>query len=250
MEKTLYVTKIHAVLDLEWKPRCQRAVNRPFHALSFRVGGNADFYHGDTHLTAKTGDVLFVPHYYDYLQDAHEDERLYCIHFDLADDSELEPFLHHPRQPKTFLDDFAAMNRMWLEQKPGYEYAILSVINRILENITIERSRKTVNRPVEQAISYLNRSFASPELSVSSLAAMLGISETYLRKLFYAQVGVSPHRYIAGLRLQHATQLLQSGYYTVEETAVRCGFLNAKNFATFIRHETGRTPSELKKTEE
>ena len=84
----------------------------------------------------------------------------------------------------------------------------------------IEQSRKTANRPVEQAISYLNRSFASPDLSVSSLAAMLGISEAYLRKLFYAQVGVSPHRYIAGLRLQHATQLLQSGYYTVEETAV------------------------------
>ena len=39
-----------------------------------------------------------------------------------------------------------------------------------------------------------------------------------------------------------ATELLQSGYYSVGEIASRCGFNNINYFSTFIKKETGLSP--------
>ncbi len=240
MSDILYVTNLRAVLDLEWQPRHYKVSNRPCHALSIRVKGNADFYHGDTHFSGKTGDIIFFPKMYDYLQVAHEAERIIVLNFDVSDEEDLPPVTFRPTNPQPFLDDFFHMLRIWTEKKPGYEYAVLSILNRVFEAMVSQNAK---SRPIEQAVTYIHRYYASPELSVSSLAAMNGVSETYFRKLFLTEVGLSPHRYIAKVRLEQAKHLLIGGYFSVEETALRCGFQNAKNFSTFFRHETGKTPS-------
>ena len=45
------------------------------------------------------------------------------------------------------------------------------------------------------------------------------------------------------MRLENAKALLRTGYYSVTETATRCGFDSVSYFSYTFRRETGVTPS-------
>ena len=73
------------------------------------------------------------------------------------------------------------------------------------------------------------------------------MSDTYFRKLFVQEHHITPQCYINRLRLEMATELLRTGYYSVSEVAERCGFNSACYFSTFIKKETGLSPLQYRK---
>ena len=76
-----------------------------------------------------------------------------------------------------------------------------------------------------------------------AMAAQTGWSEVYFRRAFRAAFGTSPLAYIRRVRLENAKALLRTGYYSVTETATRCGFDSVSYFSYTFRRETGVTPS-------
>lgn len=251
----LPVTRVRAVLDLSWSAgkRFNSPDRRPFHAVSVRLRGSARLIHGDTVTRVGRGDVIYLPRGYDYVLDSADDEQILCFHFDLderalPDASLLTAGVFTPADPSRYVDLFQRLLKTWNEKKPGYEYASAAQVNGILESIAGERhtlGRSSASELLDGALLYANTHFASPELSVAEIARAAAVSEVWLRRLFRAGLGVSPHEYVARLRTDHAAALLKSGWYTVEETAARCGFGNAKNFSTFFRKRVGVSPSAL-----
>ena len=77
---------------------------------------------------------------------------------------------------------------------------------------------------------------------VDSYATLCGMSEVNFRRLFGAYTGKSPIDYRNDLRLQKAKALLQSGEYTVSETAELCGFSNLSFFIRLYKQKYGHTP--------
>ncbi len=83
--------------------------------------------------------------------------------------------------------------------------------------------------------------------SVAELAAHIGLSAVHLRKKFSQEVGVSPSRYLAELRLQQAKRLLQEKGKSIALIAATVGLSSGQNFATFFRKYTGFTPAQYRK---
>lgn len=75
------------------------------------------------------------------------------------------------------------------------------------------------------------------------LAARLGISGEQLRRLCQQQLGQSPMRYLALLRMRRAMALLSSDSYSVEQVAWRIGYNNAFAFSTAFKRHVGVSPS-------
>ena len=75
------------------------------------------------------------------------------------------------------------------------------------------------------------------------MAAYLHISETYLRRIFQGEMGVSPKKYLMTLRMNRAKSLLNAGYDPVNVIAEKVGFRDAKNFATAFKKQFGYPPS-------
>ena len=96
--------------------------------------------------------------------------------------------------------------------------------------------------------SYLSFIHRTPceQISVSSLARMCAVSETYFRKQFKKMYSQSPSQYIINLRLECASQLLGSGLYTVAETAEKSGFNDAKYFCRLFKKRYHYTPKEFR----
>lgn len=80
------------------------------------------------------------------------------------------------------------------------------------------------------------------------LAAEVGLSPTYLTRLFTRQIGVSPARYQANLRIGRAEMLLTETDRSITTIASELGFSSPQHFATVFRCHTGRTPRELRRT--
>lgn len=236
---------ILSVIEMGWQRVDARAGHRPFHTLSFRLVGDATFFSQDRELlSAKEGEIVFVPAGYDFSKQAGKG-RIFAVHFSSHSELPDKILSFTPKNSTRFRNEFEKLHQIWTRKSPGYEYEAKIIVYRIMLEMEREWSagQNTPNaQRISGALEYINRNFSSSTLSVTELSRMMGMSDTYFRKLFVAEYGMTPQKYINRLRLTNATELLQSGYYSVGEIAERCGFNNINYFSVFIKKETGLAP--------
>ena len=86
------------------------------------------------------------------------------------------------------------------------------------------------------------RSCLDQELPLSRLAAAGGLSLSQFVRAFRDATGTPPHRYLLGLRIDKARELLEQTDLPVIEVALNCGFGQPSHFATSFREATGFSP--------
>lgn len=82
-------------------------------------------------------------------------------------------------------------------------------------------------------------------ISLSEVAAGIGISDRELRRLFAVHLQISPSDYVARIRIQQAIAMLTSGEHSVKEVCFACGFSSPQYFSRAFKKVTGRTPMEF-----
>lgn len=235
------------VFKLQRNPYRKASPVRPFHAISFRIYGKAVYEVGEGTITTQNGDILFVPAYTQYTKDTQA-ELFYVIHFKCDEPLGNKLRSLTPSNSEAMRKLFEKLYRAQTEKDTAFEYECKHLFYKIV--LEIEREfRQEANSCAEteiiKAIRLIHESYMNPDFTVGSLAKALNISETYFRKQFQKSRGISPKRYISDLRLQMATELLQSGYYTISEVADRCGFSSNYYFSAFFKKETGKSPREF-----
>ncbi|MBR4864826.1 MAG: helix-turn-helix transcriptional regulator [Oscillospiraceae bacterium] len=92
-----------------------------------------------------------------------------------------------------------------------------------------------------QVLSYCAEHFTE-DITVSSLASALYISESYVSKLFSRHFGCSFREHINGLRIHKAQNLLETTELPISTVMARCGFQNQSTFNRTFRDITGLSP--------
>ncbi len=77
--------------------------------------------------------------------------------------------------------------------------------------------------------------------SLRSLAAATGLHPNYLLNVFTREVGLSPHRYLVGVRVERAKALLRRGR-PLAEVALAAGFSDQSHLARAFKRRTLLTP--------
>ena len=98
-----------------------------------------------------------------------------------------------------------------------------------------------------EAIDYVNRHLADPDLSAERIADELFISRRRLYQLFDDGDGISGR--IRRMRIERAKQLLADPTrtsYGIGELARQCGFVNSAHFSRTFRKIVGQTPREFR----
>jgi AraC family transcriptional regulator, regulatory protein of adaptative response / DNA-3-methyladenine glycosylase II len=98
---------------------------------------------------------------------------------------------------------------------------------------TVMDASRTLAR---QAASALDESVAEGDAaSVAAIAAKLGVSDRHLRRIFFAEHGVTPLQYLQTRRLLLAKQLLTDTQMPVAQIALTSGFRSLRRFnAAFL----------------
>lgn len=84
-------------------------------------------------------------------------------------------------------------------------------------------------------------------LSLEALASELFVSVSYLTKLFHAQLGMPPGKYITRIRLEECKALLRDQSMPVGEVSRRMGFSSVQHFSKQFRRCFGISPTEYLK---
>lgn len=220
------------------------AGERPFHAISFRLSGEAKYELGDETIATKPGDILYVPAYAKYTKDT-DAEQFYVVHFRSDELHGDKPLRITPVSTEEYRNLFIRMYNAHKEKRFAYEHECKYLLYQLLMKIEREQIEKKSIRyedEIRKALSLMHENYLKPEFTIQTILSQLYMSETYFRRQFCKMVGKSPKKYISDLRLEHAIQLLESGYYSISEVAQKCGFANAYYFSAFIKRATGSSP--------
>ena len=85
------------------------------------------------------------------------------------------------------------------------------------------------------------------ELNATQLAELLGISREHLTRLFHAQLGQTPYRYILGEKIRLACRLLKDTDLSIKEICYRTGCASPALFTRRFKELLQLTPSEFRR---
>lgn len=97
-----------------------------------------------------------------------------------------------------------------------------------------------------QAVEYLEHNFSYP-VKIEQLARQVGVSRTYLYKIFISHSGKSVQQYLLDLRLEAAMDMLKKTRRDITEIAYSCGFTDSPSFCRQFKKTTGRTPLQYRR---
>lgn len=240
-----FTAELITVVELEWDKVNAHADYRPFHALSFRLEGGATLLSdGKKPLQVGESEIAFVPAKYDFSKRA-EHGKIIAVHFTCPQKMPAEMLRFRPANPDFFRSEFIKLYDAWRKKQPGFEYEAKMRFYKIVHRIETEWRNKPsfAAERLSEALDYIHEHFCDGKISLEELSRMCGMSDTYFRRLFVAEFGVTPLRYINSLRMTRIRELLQSRYYTIEGVADECGFNNVNYFSLFVKKETGMSPS-------
>lgn len=102
------------------------------------------------------------------------------------------------------------------------------------------------NPYVLEAISYIQKNLDKPELSTTSIANNIGISQGYLAALFKDETGYSIPGYMKKYRLKNAAVDLVNSHIPLKQIAHKHGFKSQSAFSKFFSEMYGMTPLQFR----
>ena len=121
-------------------------------------------------------------------------------------------------------------------------YRLLSIISegRGSEKYISERKLAMI-RP---ALDYIEKNIFSPELKMSELHILSGISDVYFRRIFISYTGLSPQSYVTEKRLARAREMIDEGAFgKVKDIAEAVGYSDPLYFSRIYKKRFGHAPS-------
>lgn len=147
-----------------------------------------------------------------------------------------------------------ALTRLVLAQDDPLDQRTIAPL--VLEEIAIRLLRSPVGlalrdaatlsqsaAKVQRAMQFMRTQFHRP-LGVAELASHSAMSPSHFAHSFRAVAGISPMRYIRGLRLDAARALLVQGGLRASEVADRVGFESPEHFARAFKRRFGVSATE------
>lgn len=95
---------------------------------------------------------------------------------------------------------------------------------------------------------YVGEHYMDSTLSLDGTAAQLGISPSYLSRIFSEVDGKRFTQYLSDLRIEQAKRLLADESKLVRDVGQEVGFLTVQNFMRVFKSKIGVTPSEYRST--
>ena len=104
-----------------------------------------------------------------------------------------------------------------------------------------DMSNRVEDERILAAITIMRENLETP-VSISDVAARIGLSKRFLQKLWKNKLGSCPHRYYARERINRACSLLIFSDMSIEEIACACGYSSSAVFSRAFSDFTGTSP--------
>ena len=218
---------------------------RPNHGIMLLLNGRVDFVTNSETLSAKAGDLIFLPknsHYKAFFNCGSEPVDDYLVNFQASSEllAQAKPIHLFENASHSCVDSCKQLLKEEMSNNPstirtkGLFYLLLDSIMSMQK----EENPKLRNILVEaQKLLELN-----DELSIPEIARACCVSESSLRRIFCQHFGIPPVKYRLQTKLNRAMYLLDSKEMSINEIASSLNFYDTAYFINFFQEHTGMTP--------
>ena len=141
---------------------------------------------------------------------------------------------------QTLLEEFSTRQICFQESCSGILKTMLLQLHR--QSIA---ASSTSAQAVADTIAFIKTNFAAP-LTNDQLSQRTGYHAYHLNRLFLRHTGTSIHRYILGIRIDAAKELLLNTENSMAQIAETVGFNSNTHFSSYFRKWVGITPQEFR----
>lgn len=217
--------------------QCRRS-----HGFIIKLQGATEYCAGEQTWLLEAGQILFAPKGSSYFIREVEPGFSYVVNFDC----DCTPAMF--RLPVTSgMDITQPAEKLYHSWRKGNPYTAAAELYRLLDKTTADRYvSPTEKQLLEPVLEHLQQHLTDPELDISSLAPLAGVSKVYLRRIFKKQYGVPPAGFVIRRRLQLARQLLEENL-TVAQVAAAVGYRDPLYFSRLFKKQLGLSPTEYRR---
>ncbi|MBQ8849808.1 MAG: helix-turn-helix transcriptional regulator [Clostridia bacterium] len=259
--------QIFEIFPERWEKRREFSLykrkGRPCSALFFAQGDvEICFYSGDKTVSAKKGDVVYIPEgicYTASIEKKNSSQTVtYTVNFDLFEESRKKLFLSSDikilasRQDSLFERRFKELSDTVHRlrdtgDKESYNRTrakgeFLLLLDSVADTASIrDDSYYPIRRGVDAFCGEWNKNER-----IEKYASLCGISETYFFRCFKKWSGVSPVEYRNNLRLSNAESLLRCTDMQIQEISAAVGFTDPFYFCRIFSDKYGMSPKKYR----
>ncbi len=236
------------IVEYHHSKRYIKNCKRNFAAFAFRIKSNCKFIVDGKQIFAKTNTITLQPPYLESEQYNDPDDTIIVMHFHVLNCVINELQVFEVTDPEPYKRLFCEALEIWREKDRGYKNAATAIFYRILSMLQKDgmHTGELKNKFLYDAEQYIKDNLGDCSLTVAELARRANVSETYFRRRFNEQFGVSPKKYIESQRINYAVSLLQTQYYTQKQISEMCGYSDVKYFRSAFKKQTDVWPSKFK----
>lgn len=222
------------------KAKMQTVQGRLYHSLSLRLSGSAVFEIDGKRYLSEAGDITFMPADFSYNTEIISEGSMMLVHFRTVKK-------YDDLKPAFFTSGDVDIENIFSQlcdshtTSGEHSYKCMSLFYSLLD--MIDRPRTLIPKRMRLAKNHIDKNYAEP-ICIASLAYASGLSEVHFRNEFKKYFGMPPVSYIKKVRVDNARHLLRSGYYSVTDIALMCGFDSISYFSYEFKRLTGKTPTE------
>lgn len=216
---------------------------RSYWLLHYVVSGKGFFTRDGITYEINKGSLFVIPPYLETYYEADASDPWSYIWIGFTTNTHVpscfsEPHKHCPEAERIFEE----MKLCSKKTKGKVEY----LLAKLWELVSyLSDDKKTTVGYVEGAIQCMKNEYMNP-LSVSEIAGRFNLDRSYFSNLFKAEMGISPGKYLANLRLANAAELLTKHGMSPSVAAISCGFSDIYHFSKAFKKHFGLSPRAYK----
>ncbi len=226
------------------------------YTLHFVLRGSGKIFINGNERKISAHDIFFVPPDMTFCYYPNDDDKWEYIWFNFIGENSLAyaeaaGFKNGVyAKPCAGADEFhyrvmSILQLMDKKQNVGY-YEVMSLFFKLIA-LNSGESRKSETDFADIADAYVKGHYYDPELSVEKVCRDVGVSHSYMCRLFKEKMGITMRRHIVNTRITEAAKLLETTDLSVKETAFAVGFNDYPHFVKTFKERKGVSPGDYKK---
>lgn len=179
------------------------------------------------------GGVETAPHQLATRFDVH-DERLRYLILLLHQEAKERATAPNTKADSLMFDSLATALAVQLLRHHSQTKSVVDELNRELGGGLSFQAQ-------HQVLDYIQENLAG-EVQLDDMASVVGLSRYHFLRAFKTSMGLTPHQYVVGQRVELAKRLITQNRFSLREIAHLCGFGDQSHLTRQFRRITGVTP--------
>lgn len=236
----------------KWLDRSCGEHDHEFFELEYILSGSGRYFLDGVEYPIRAGMLFFMsPANFHRVETQGAEIINVMFSYDLCDSARLFDLFARNTAPATALsvEDRLLTESLLKEVVKGREaeYSVQFLRCLLYKLASIAPRDENLPSHIRKALGYIFEHF-DEELSLSKVAAYVGLAPTYFSALFKKETGETFKQYLLGYRFDYAKKLLRFTSEPISHIARRSGFADYANFARQFKKNFGQTPMDFRKS--